>query len=114
MNVVARQRSVTKPAFALVILSFLLSTAVSLVSLHVMSRNNMREMNKVLATEIYDYIQSEISGPITAARTMSSSSFLIDALSDEQQIGEDEFSRMMADHRQDLEADAAAYMNRKE
>lgn len=103
MNVVRRQRSVTKPAFALVILSFLLSTAVSLVSLHVMSRNNMREMNKFLATEIYDHIQSEISGPITAARTMSSSSFLVDALAREQQIGEEEFSHMMAEHLSGIE-----------
>lgn len=96
-------RRSTKVAFALVIVSFLLSTTVSLLSLHLMGRRNTREMNKVLATQVNDYISTEISGPTMAARTMASNSFLADALRDEAQTDPAEFSRTMAEYLSSVE-----------
>ena len=86
------RRPTARWAFILVIVCFLLSTAISLLSLHVMSQNNLRETNKVLATQIYDYIVSELSGPIMAARTMANNSFLVDAMEQEQSLDEEAFS----------------------
>ena len=79
-------------------MSFLLSTGVSLFSLHLMSEHNEREVNKVLATQVYEYISSELSGPIMAARTMSSNSFLVDVLKNESELGEDAFTRSMVSY----------------
>ena len=98
MHEAAEKRPITKLAFALVIVSFLLSTAVSLVSMQMMSERNEREVNRVLATQINDYINSELSGPIMAARTMANNSFLIDALQNEEQIGEQAVSASIADY----------------
>ena len=58
-------------AFALVFASFVLSTISSLVSLHVVMRDNVRTMNKVIAMRIYDNISYELSEPISVAKTMS-------------------------------------------
>lgn len=72
----------------IVVLSFILSTCVSLASLHIISRQNVREMNKVLATQIYDHIISELAEPIMVARTMSHDAFLADTLVREGELGE--------------------------
>lgn len=96
MQVAGRRGSVARPAFALVIVSFLLSTIVSLMSLHTMHQRNTREVNKMLATQVYDFIASETSGPITAARTMASTSFLVDALRHEADRGKGAFEASMA------------------
>ena len=84
----------------LVVLSFLLSTGVSLASLHIISRQNVREMNKVLATQIYDHIISELSEPIMVARAMSHDTFLADTLVREDELGDEEceetFSRYLS------------------
>lgn len=95
--------SITRLAFALVIVSFLLSTAVSLVSLHSMNQRNVREMNRVLATQVHDFIRSELSGPITAARTMAANSFLIDTLQQEAQLGEGGFAGAVAEYLSGIE-----------
>ena len=92
------ERQVARLAFGLVIASFLLSTCVSLASLHVISKRNVREMNKVLTTQIYDYITAEIARPMLAARTMASNSYLIDALRAEGKSESREFARDMADY----------------
>ena len=99
------KRSVAKTAFALVIVSFLLSTSVSLLSLHIMSERNMREMNKVLATQVYDYISSELSKPIIAARTMSSNSFLVNALDKEDRTDASTFTATMSEYLAGIERD---------
>lgn len=104
MSDALHRRSTTKTAFALVIVSFLLSTAVSIFSLHTMSRHNAREMNKVLATQVYDYISTELSGPIMAARTMASNSFLVDALKDEPQDADAAFSASIANYLSGIES----------
>ena len=71
--------------YILVVVSFLLSTVVSLVSLHIMSQHNVREMNKVLATQVYDHIIGELSEPIMVARTMANDNYLASTLVQEQQ-----------------------------
>ncbi|MBR3325886.1 MAG: GGDEF domain-containing protein [Atopobiaceae bacterium] len=95
MRVSGKNSHFTRNAFALVFVSFLLSTIVSLVSLHMMSQRNVREMNKVLATQIYDHIYSELSGPIMAARTMSNDYFLAHVMAGEQNSDEEQFARDM-------------------
>ena len=100
MRVSGKNSHFTRNAFALVFVSFLLSTIVSLVSLHMMSQRNVREMNKVLATQIYDHIYSELSGPIMAARTMSSDCFLANVIASEQ-----------ASNREQTELDMSAYLS---
>lgn len=77
------RRNITRLAFAIVILSFVLSTFVSLWSLHLMAERNMQEMNKALASRIYDSISSELSEPVTVARSMANDTLLMDALKKE-------------------------------
>ena len=75
---------ITKLAFAIVILCFLLSTFVSLWSLRIMARQNLQELSKTLAARIYDTIGGELSEPVTVARTMANNSFIIEMLEHEQ------------------------------
>ena len=89
--------------YALVVVCFMLSTVVSLVSLYVMGQNNVREMSRVLTTQIYDHIVSELSEPITVSKTMAHNSFLVDMFKREQQQG-----------RESVEADLAQYLTRLE
>lgn len=92
------KRNITKLAFAIVILSFVLSTFVSLWSLRHMANQNMQELSKTLAARIYDSISSELSEPITVSRTMSHDSFLLGALKREADAGEDETAAVMAEY----------------
>ena len=97
------KQSIAKIAFALVIVSFLLSTLVSLFSLHLMNERNVREMNRVLTTQVYDYIMGELSGPIMSARTMASNSFLVDTLQNEEQTDDDQFETAMVKYLSSIE-----------
>ena len=96
MNGIFGRHSVTRTAFLLVIVCFLLSTVVSLVSLYIMNQQTERDTNRVLATQIYDYMNAELSGPIAVAQTMSYDSFLIDSLASEQDTDEQEFADTMS------------------
>ena len=55
----------------------------------------IQELNKSLASLIYDSISSELSEPVTVARSMAHDSFLIGALKDEADTGTP-FRRMLA------------------
>ena len=77
------KRKITTLAFVIVVLSFVLSTVVSLVSLHRMAQQNLQELNKMLASRIYDSISSELSEPIIVSRSMANDTLLIDALKNE-------------------------------
>lgn len=98
-----RRMTDKRSLYALVIVCFMLSTVVSLVSLYVMGQNNVREMSRVLTTQIYDHIVSELSEPITVSKTMAHNSFLVDMFKREQQQG-----------RESVEADLAQYLTRLE
>ena len=86
---------VTRLAFVIVLVSFLLSTFVSLWSLHIMSERNKQELARVLAARIYDSIIGELSEPIVVARTMSNDSFLIDLLKAEDRLTPEEAESAM-------------------
>ena len=88
----------TKLAIAIVILSFVLSTFVSLWSLQLMIQRNVQELSKSLAARIYDLIHSELSEPVNVSRSMAHDTFLIDALEKEEQTGPEQMEQQMADY----------------
>ena len=91
-------RRTTKLAIVIVILSFVLSTFVSLWSLHLMAQRNVQELSKSLAARIYDSIRSEMSEPVNVSRSMAHDSFLIDALKREDRTGQEQMEQLMADY----------------
>ncbi|MBR0409579.1 MAG: diguanylate cyclase [Eubacterium sp.] len=93
---------VTKLAFAIVFICFLLSTFVSMWSLDHMVRHNMNEMNKMMAARIYEQISQELSEPLLFSRTMSSDSFLAKAIEQEGSLTEEEASHMMGEFLTDM------------
>ena len=92
------RKNITKLAFAIVIISFFLSTFVSLWSLRIMAQRNMQELSKALAARIYDSISSELSEPVTVARAMTCDTFLIEALKNEPRAGAEATERILADY----------------
>ena len=89
---------VTKLAFAIVIVCFLLSTFVSFWSIRLMGRRSMQELSKSLAARIYDEINSELSEPTTVATTLVNDRFLIDFLKEESSFSSEEFEQKMSDY----------------
>ena len=65
------RKNITKLAFAIVILSFVLSTFVSLWSLRLMAQRNVQELSKSLAARIYDSINSKMSEPVNVSCAMA-------------------------------------------
>lgn len=92
------RRNVSRLAFAIVVLCFVLSTFVSMWSLRLMAGQNLRAMGKTLAGHIYDSIVGELSEPIVVSRTMANDLFLIDALAREDAVGADETEAVLADY----------------
>jgi len=92
------QKNITRLAFAIVILSFILSTFVSLWSLQLMAERNMQELSKTLASRIYDSISSELSEPITVSRSMANNTLLIDALENEEFAGAEATAQTVAEY----------------
>ena len=92
------RKSISRLAFAIVILCFCLSTFVSLWSLRIMAQQNLEAMGETITGRIYDAISGELSEPITVARTMVSDTFLIDALKRESRFSEGKAEKMIADY----------------
>ena len=92
------RRNITRLAFAIVILSFVLSTFVSLWSLRIMADRNMEELSKSLASRIYDSISGELMEPITVSRSMARDTFLIDAMKNEASAGTKATSLRLAEY----------------
>ena len=92
------KHNVTRLTFVIVLVSFLLSTFVSLWSLSIMSQRNVRELNKMMAARIYDAISSELSEPVTVGLTMANDSFLIKALQNEPNLSEEESVTALRDY----------------
>jgi diguanylate cyclase (GGDEF)-like protein len=67
----------------MVIVSFLLSTGVSLLSLSLVVHNNVKDIDTILAARIYESVSSQLSEPLTVAKAMANSSFLINTLKQE-------------------------------
>ncbi len=91
-------RNITRLAFAIVILSFVLSTIMSLLSLRIMAERNMQELSKTLASRIYDSISSELSEPVTVSRAMAHDTFLIETLKNEDSAGTEVTAEIMAEY----------------
>ena len=90
------KKNITRLAFAIVIISFVLSTFVSLWSLRVMAERNMQELSKTLASRIYDSISSELSEPVTVARAMAGDTLLIETLKAEPDAGPEATERALS------------------
>ena len=83
---------VTQLTFTIVLVSFLLSTFVSLWSLSIMSQRNTRELSRMMAARIYDSISSELNEPVTLSLSMARNSFLIEELENEQNVPVEEIT----------------------
>jgi len=64
----------------LIIISFIVTTGISMTSLNTVIEGNDKEISKVLASNVYDSINNKLSEPIIVALTMSSDYFLIKPL----------------------------------
>ena len=74
----------------LIIISFILTTGISMSSLNTVIEGNDKEISKVLASNVYDSINNKLSEPIIVALTMSSDYFLINPLKRDNFPAEDE------------------------
>lgn len=105
------RKSISRLAFAIVILCFFLSTFVSLWSLRIMAQQNLEAMGETITGRIYDAISGELSEPITVARTMANDRFLIDALKRESRFSEGKAEQLIAGYlsgiRDGLDCEAA-------
>ncbi|MBR1598261.1 MAG: GGDEF domain-containing protein [Lachnospiraceae bacterium] len=90
------------PLFLLIFISFLLSTVISLWSLNLMAKDNLREMETLLTARVYDIIGSELSEPIMVSKTMANNYFLIDTLKTEDSLGEAQAVTLMQDYLRNL------------
>ena len=85
-------KKITQLALAMVLISFMLSTFVSLWSINVMARKNMQDISTVLAARIYENIIGKLSEPIVVSRTMAHDSYLIRTLQEEDKLSDEEMS----------------------
>ena len=84
--------------FAIVLVSFLLSTFVSLWSLSIMGQRNTRELSRMMAARIYDTISSELNEPVTLSLAMAKNTFLIKTLQNERNAAEEETVSALQDY----------------
>lgn len=74
----------------LIIISFVLTTLISVNSLNTVIEGNNEEMSKVLASKVYDSLNNMLTEPIVVSQTMASDYFLIDPLRSKEFPGEKE------------------------
>ena len=74
------RRKLVTYSFVLVFISFILSTVISMYSLHRMSVENQRDVNILMAARIHDTITSQMTKPIMVAKTMANDKFILDFL----------------------------------
>lgn len=70
-NQAMKNRRMLLQTVALIIISFILSTLISVNSLTTVIDGNNEEMSKVLASNIYDSLNNMLVEPIIVAQTMS-------------------------------------------
>lgn len=70
-------------AISLIILSFCLTTIVSIASLNSVISDDSEEVSKLLASKIHDSIKTELINPIAVGNAMANDIFLIDELKNE-------------------------------
>lgn len=82
----------------LIVVSFLMTTVISVRSLRTVINDNAEDMTTILSARIYDTINSELSEPIMVARTMSNDSFLKQQLRLEDSVSEEEMLSRMEEY----------------
>lgn len=82
----------------LIVVSFLMTTVISVRSLRTVINDNAEDMTTILSARIYDAINSELSEPIMVARTMSNDSFLKQQLRLEDSVSEEEMLSRMEEY----------------
>ncbi|MGN1338900.1 MAG: ATP-binding protein, partial [Oscillospiraceae bacterium] len=78
-----KKRNILLQTLILIIISFVLSTLISVNSLNTVIEGNNEEMSKVLTSNIYDSINNMLIEPINVAQTMSYDYFMINLLENE-------------------------------
>ncbi|MDO4483690.1 MAG: sensor domain-containing diguanylate cyclase [Clostridia bacterium] len=74
-------KRITMISFGMALLCIILSTIFSMFAISHMGKENQKEMNLLLAARVHDSINSALTEPIMAAKTMAYSQALIDFLS---------------------------------
>ena len=82
----------------LILISFVITTIISVISLNRVVNQNSEDVTKILSGRISEEINDTLSKPIMAARTMASDSFLKKELAKESSVSEDEITAVMADY----------------
>ena len=82
----------------LILISFVITTIISVISLNRVVNQNSEDVTKILSGRISGEINDTLSKPIMAARTMASDSFLKKELAKESSVSEDEITAVMADY----------------
>ena len=101
----------------LILISFVITTIISVISLNRVANQNSEDVTKILAGRINEEINDTLSKPIMAARTMSSDSLLKKELAKESIVSEKEITAVMADYlaqlRQSLEFNSSFVVSDK-
>ena len=93
------------PIIVAVSASFLLAIVVSIGSLTLLARENTKEIDKMLAYRIYDFVYNSLNEPIVVSKTMSSDDFLVKFLNNEREMDEAEAVETMQSYLGNLKKD---------
>ena len=98
MKTMKEHGGITKLTFAIIVVSFLLSVTVSLVSLNMVATHDREQISRVLAAEIYDMLKSEMEEPAVVAKTMANDYFLRQVLEAEATLSEADSAALFRDY----------------
>lgn len=82
----------------LIIVSFFISTAVSIDSLQTVMSSHEESYAKVIASSIYDNLNKELQRPLNVGQTMAHDSFLISLLKQESELSDTEMEEAMQEY----------------
>ncbi len=89
---------ITRIAITMVIISFVMSTVISLWSLQLVTEKNTQELSKLLASRIHDHITTELAESITLSRSMARDSFMINAMKKEKSDCLEDIEQIMSNY----------------
>ena len=82
----------------LIIVSFFISTAVSIDSLQTVMSSHEESYAKVIASSIYDNLNKELQRPLNVGQTMAHDAFLISLLKHEPNLTDEEMEEIMQEY----------------
>lgn len=97
-EVIMNKNNITRMALSIVFFCFLLSTFVSLWSLQIMIQQNMQELSKSLAAQIYDTIIGELSEPIAVSKAMANDRFILGILENDDPAKKEETESLITEY----------------